>query len=92
VTSTGSDSGVRTFRTPDAVAWLAAHGHPSISANAMHQALSRARRARAAGQTGPHLFPEPDAPIDGRTPAWTETALAGWQPVGRGRRVPPTET
>ena len=70
-----------------AVEWLRRHGHPSMTRDALRQALRRARMARASGESGEHLLSEPNAPIDGRTPAWTEGALAAWRPLGRGTRT-----
>jgi hypothetical protein len=67
-----------------AARWLREHGHAHITKEAVWQALSRARKARADGADDPRWFPEPDAPVDARTPGWSAATLAGWKPVGRG--------
>ena len=63
--------------------------HLGITVQALRSALKRARAARASGETGPHLFPEPNPldSVDGRTPRWTTDALEAWAPLGRGART-----
>jgi hypothetical protein len=73
----------RVIGAEGAAAWLRGHGHVGLTAGAVRQALRRARKARARGKDGPHLFPEPE-PVNGRTPGWDVQTLAGWRPVGRG--------
>lgn len=71
--------------TDQAVEWLRANGHPTMTRAALDQALRRARRARATGRMGPDLFPEPTV-IWGRN-TWTASQLALWVPLGRGART-----
>ena len=68
---TVAQAALRLGRTPDAI----------------RSALRRARRARRAGETGEHLFPEPDLPLTARVPAWSPQALDAWRPLGRGART-----
>jgi hypothetical protein len=81
---TGTTTALLTTR--EAVAYLRTHGHPRLTVQALWHHRSRARKARAARKTGPHLFPEP-LKLDGRTQLWRPESLDAWKPLGRGHRT-----
>jgi hypothetical protein len=57
-----------------------------ITIAALWHLSSRARKARARGDAGRHLFPEPAQRIAGRIPLYDSANLDRWTPPGRGNR------
>lgn len=45
----------------------------------MRSALRYARQQRDKGRPSPNLLPEPDMPINGRTPRWSLPAIEAWE-------------